>query len=182
MKLALSDMANWAQILSLPVSVALWYFTREKAAKFWKKYLKVILSAFAILTLITFSRVGWLDWLTHEVTWPVWALMLLGLSVPVVALLILWLRSLLEKQPESRDYLLYVSDNIDGIEWHWSYSEGQLDDFRLSAFCSNHECSCRLEAQLQRIIPPEISLKCNHCGYVKDFRCDLGSSYPKCDD
>jgi hypothetical protein len=173
MKMTLSDAANWAQILGLPLAVVLWFFTRERAVKFWEKWIKLILGALAVLTLITLWRVGWLDWLANSVTWPVWALILLAFSIPAVALLVLWICSLLEAQPAVPDWQDYVSDNVFDVDWHWRYVAGKLDEFEFSPFCPNRACMCRLQPESRGYaIAQAVSLVCPHCGYRRNFDFD----------
>jgi hypothetical protein len=74
----LQDWANLAQILSLlglPLSVALWYFTRGHFGKFWLKWRKPTFYTLGVAASCGAAwRLGWLGWFTHPVTLPVWLL------------------------------------------------------------------------------------------------------------
>ena len=80
MKVSVSDIANWAQILSLPAALLAWLITKERAAQFWKKWQKWIFGSLVIFVLaMAIIRLRWLDWLFRIASVPVWVLILLGI-------------------------------------------------------------------------------------------------------
>jgi len=192
MKFSLPDMANWAQILSLlgiPLSVALWYFTKEKAERFWKRWQKTIFLLFGIGGLFALWGLGWLHWLSRPVTLPVWILLLLGIGGLLVGLIIWlivhWLNNpaVLQAEPTSQmrrslsappDWHNYVNDEIFGVRWQWGYRGNQIDN-KLTAFCPQPHCRNRLEEKMnmpkmhsQRYTIP-VSLVCPTCGFQHDY-------------
>jgi len=154
MNLTISNAANWASILSIPLSLALWFYTREKFAKFWERWLKLIFSAFAVLIVVTFWLGGWLNWLSHQVTWPVWALVLLALLVPTVALLALRAVSLRQNQWVLQEWAGYRSDHIFGVKWSWRYDTSGIS--HITGFCPR--CDMRLVYSEERLDgqPPDM--------------------------
>ena len=181
--MTLSDYASCASILSLPLSVVLWLFTRETAAKFWKNWFGRIFFVGFILGLVAVWHMGWLSWLTKPVVWPVWALILLGVGGLVLPLLYWGLIKLFGKQSiiSQLNWRNYVNDEIFGVNWHWNYLGDKLYD-DLSAFCPDHKCKCRLRSEPNRNAPfnpnryeSPISLVCPRCGFQKDFDSDFES-------
>jgi len=85
MRLSLADLGNIAAIISVPLTFLTWLVTRERFAGFWKKRGKLILPITVTLAVVTMWRIGWLNWLQYQVTWPVWGLLL----YPVVLLCVL---------------------------------------------------------------------------------------------
>ncbi len=183
--MTLSDYASWASILSLPLSVVLWFFTREAAAKFWKDWLGWIIIGAIILGLLASWHMGWLSWLTKPITWPVWGLILLGIGGCILALLCWFVVKMFDEQPiipMQLDWHNYTHDEIFGVRWNWSYVGNQISD-QLSVFCPRQNCcKCRLKSELNnnaRFNPgkyyPPISLVCSHCGFKQDYDCDFES-------
>jgi hypothetical protein len=170
--MTLSEAANWAQILSIPLAVLLWLFTRESADRFWKRYAWSVLCVVVALTLWGLYRFGWLDWLGTRVDWPIWALILLALSVPIIVCVIagaLFL-SMTKKgtigasfEPED----IYRSDLIEGIEWQWGYHGHQIDTSTLTAFCPDQNCMCRLEVLMDSF--EGTVFRCPHCSFQRVF-------------
>ena len=170
----LSDIANYAQIVSIPLTILIWLITRERFVKFWKKWFVLILVIALIIGLIGLWKVNWLQWLQwlqYQITWPVWALMLLSLSGLAIAFSIRALTGSLGRIP---DHSLYISDNVFGIEWHWCYQGDALYTKNFAPFCPNRECSCMLDparrSSYQAI--DDVILVCDHCGFTKDFECN----------
>jgi len=181
--MTLSDYASWASIFSLPLSVVLWFFTREAAAKFWKDWLGWIIIGAIILGLFAAWHMGWLNWLAQPITWPVWGLILLGVTSFLCPLCCWGLIKLFSEQPiiSQLDWHNYVNDEIFGVNWHWSYFGDKLGD-ELSAFCPRQDCKCRLKSELNnsaRYNPGRydfpISLVCSRCGFRQDYDRDLES-------
>ena len=166
MNVTVSDLANYAQILSVPLTVLAWLVTKERFAKFWKKRLKIIFTAFGIITLIGLWRLGWLSWLSFRVSWPIWSLILLSFSWLAVARGIAAFDNLFRKEVNELDY---TTDEIFGVEWNWCYVRGQLKQTELAAFCPNQQCACRLEQRSSSDERVYVSLICEHCGFVKHF-------------
>ncbi len=174
MKLVLSDAANWAQILSLPLAVILWFFTREWAVKFWKMWAKWIMSALALLMVVTLWRIGWLAWLALPVTWPLWALVVLFLAGPCVLGLRFLLLAHQSKRPPSPNHRDYRSDSILEIEWVWQYDGRMIDSFSIAAFCPKQGCSHRLDQSAKDYdwqASREVGcvLSCPRCGFTSEF-------------
>lgn len=159
----ISDIANYAQIVSIPLTILIWLITRERFVKFWKKWFVLILVIVLIIGLLGLWKANWLKWLQYQITWPVWVLILLPLSGLAIAFLI---RALTGS--------LYISDNVYGIEWYWCYQGDKLDIKSFVPFCPNRECSCRLDparsSSYQAI--DDVTLVCDHCGFKKDFECN----------
>jgi hypothetical protein len=181
--MTLTDYASWASILSLPLSVVLWLFTRESAAKFWKEWFGWIFLGAIILVLFAAWHMGWLSWLAKPITWPMWGLILLGLGSFVLPLLCFGLIKLFSEQPiiSQLDWHNYVDDEIFGVSWNWNYFGDKLGS-ELSAFCPRQDCKCRLKSELNnnaRFNPSRydfpISLICSRCGFRKDFDSDFES-------
>lgn len=171
MNISLSDLANYAQIASIPITILTWLVTRERLAKFWKKWFVVIVPIVLITGVVGLWQKGWLRWLQFQITWPVWALILLSLSGITISLLIRVMSTLLDRTP---DHFLYVADNVFGVEWHWHYLSGKLYDNNFVPYCPNRECRCQLDPQRRsgfRAID-DITLVCDHCGFTKSFDCN----------
>jgi hypothetical protein len=55
---------SWiSAIIAIPVGILVWLVDRNEAIKFCKDWSKTIISPFVFA----------FNWLTHPVTWPVWA-------------------------------------------------------------------------------------------------------------
>lgn len=167
----ISDIANYAQIISIPLTILIWLITRERFVKFWKKWFVLILVIALIIGLIGLWKANWLKWLQYQITWPVWALILLSLSGLAIASLIRALTDSLDRIPE---HFLYISDNVFGVEWHWRYREGKLYEKYFEPFCPNRECSCMLDPVQRSAYQAidDVTLVCDHCGFKKDFECN----------
>ncbi len=163
MKLTLADLGSIAAIVSVPLMLLTWLVTRERFAEFWKKRGKVILAITVVLALVALWRIGWLNWLQYQVTWPIWGLLL----YPIVLLCVLIGIGLL---------ILYISDRrrpkatqehpaapeyytIYGARW---YLSGRT--FRRPPVCAQ----CRME--MRNIAMPDIVQRlevwrCRECGH-----------------
>ena len=85
--MTLSDAANWATLVSLPLMVITWLFTRERFAGFWKKRWKLLTMTLFVVTAIGTARMGWFSWLNCEIKWPLWKLVVLagaGVAIPLL--------------------------------------------------------------------------------------------------
>lgn len=165
----ISDIANYAQIISIPLTILLWLITRERFVKFWKKWFVLISVIVLIIGLIGLWKANLLKWLQYQITWPVWALILLSLSGVVIASSIRALTNSLGRIPE---HFLYISDNVFGVKWRWRYQEGKLYEKYFEPFCPNAECSCMLEPVRRSAYQAidDVTLVCDHCGFTKDFK------------
>lgn len=170
----LEDVAGYATIASIPLTIVLWLVTREHFMAFWKKWAWLIKTTVVLLTLIGLVRLGWLDWIANRVTVPVYVLiivlaLLLG-SVWLVARFVKYMASSSPSQP----WLTYVSDNLFGVDWNWQYHDGQLTAYGITALCPKPSCRCRLSPQRSSMYDAikEIGLVCQNCGFQKDFDCD----------
>ncbi|HMJ90384.1 MAG TPA: hypothetical protein VK530_11235 [Candidatus Acidoferrum sp.] len=171
--MTLSDAANCAQIVSIPLAIILWFFTREHLATFWTRKWKVVAVFLIVLTVAGAWQRGWFDWLTTwlntEVRWPRWQLTLLlcggfGTAwfmhkIPV------WLNSQV-------NVFQYCSDEIFGVEWQWSYLADKIDTDAISAFCPDITCRCRLRSHIlseYTFMQGPITVECQNCGFKLSF-------------
>ena len=93
MQLTLDDLANIAQIVSVPLMLLIWLVTRERFTQFWRKLFKPILAVTAVLAILGIWRLGWLEWLQIRISWPIWGLLLYStLLVTALVLIYLYLR------------------------------------------------------------------------------------------
>jgi hypothetical protein len=169
---------SWvAGIVAAIAGIVAWLVDRNDFIAFCKTSGKIIITPFSIA----------FNWLAHPVTWPVWALILIGISgLAVVAVLFYFFGRVSEAQPEPEtlDPLNYRADEIFGVEWIWSYIYGKLNVNDLSAFCPKKSCMCRLTMQEnpERMsvrqggfggsvyIP--VSFTCTTCGFTRQFDSD----------
>jgi hypothetical protein len=174
------EKASWiAAILAIPVAFFVWYFKPEDFNSFFKGLGKLIYTPFSMV----------FNWLTHPVTWPVWALILIAISgLAVVAMLFYFFGKVSETQPVPEllnlDPLNYRADEIFGVEWVWSYVYGKLNVNDLSAFCPKKSCMCRLTMQEhpERMAMRQsgysagvyipVSFTCTTCGFTRQFDSD----------
>src|ERR1700682_1087265 len=90
--MTLSDAANWAQIISVPVTLLCWYFARESARKWLRRSRPFFLATAALLAACLFYSWGWstsfFRWLGHPVAIPLW--LLAAALAGAAALPLLW--------------------------------------------------------------------------------------------
>src|SRR5713101_6493950 len=109
----LSDIANWAQILAVPIALLAWLVTGDRFAKFWKCWFRLIFGFVLLLALWAFLRLGWLSWLTKSISIPVWLAAVLFISGFVLT----WFARSVMHGLASAIPQPPTSDQIDGIEW-----------------------------------------------------------------
>src|SRR5665213_471442 len=160
---------SWfAGIVAAIVATLAWLVDRNDAIKFCKDWGKTIISPFVFA----------FNWLTHPVTWPIWALILL-----VFLGLLLWLigtclnkQSLSPAQRAQGDFHNFTRREIEGVVWKWNYFGNRINDSALAAFCPKPGCMNRLESDFSPenpnrhagLVPPD-TMKCNRCGFIKHF-------------
>jgi hypothetical protein len=196
--LAESMVEKWswiAGIAALPLAVILWLVDRKQVISFCRRWSKIIIMAFILAIMYAIWKQGWLNWLAHPVTWPLWGLIIFCIFIVVAFFVLLFFAKLSTKQlgqstqPNASGYPTqsnpydYVSDEIFGVDWVWGYRGRVLAD-ELSAFCPNKKCMNRLTRQenhermslhslgLDRYVAPPISLNCTHCGFSRRFDSD----------
>jgi len=182
MNLTLSDYANWAQIISIPLAIIFFFFTREQFAGFWKKWLKGIFTVLSLVTIFGLARIGAFNWLGIRVTLPVWALIVASTLLVLVTIAVYWVRNLPDALPNQthRHWRTYVEDEIFGVTWHWGYLGNSLDEIK-GAFCPSSTCKCRLvqDSNFNARAYDAISLVCERCGFKRDFDCGRDELYRK---
>jgi hypothetical protein len=175
MNMSLNDLASYATVATIPLTIILWLVTRELFMAFWKRWWRQIGVVAVLLTLVGLYRTGWLNWLGHRVALPVYGLLLVPVIGLAVIWFILWLATAVKSKSSSSTavtaHLSYVSDNIFGIQWKWDYTYGKLLENTVSAFCPEPSCRCRLVAQRRSMYHAVdwIELVCPHCGFHKEF-------------
>lgn len=198
----LEKMSWLAGIVAVPVMLLTWFFKPKEFVSFCKDSWKFVLAMFFVVALVTAWIRSWFNWLTHPVTLPLWVLiLLLGLLFVFGVLLIAasLKKPLLQietdrttspaqeptrpaqpAQPTQPDWHNFVSDEIFGVLWRWSYSGNTILDYDLTAFCPRTGCMNRLEIEFdpqnpniprQYLTIPE-SMTCHHCGFKCHFDCD----------
>lgn len=199
MNWTLSDYANLAQILSIPLAIVLWFFTKEHVAKFWKTWWKPIFGVLAVVTLFALWRLGWFNWLTYSPTIPIWVLILLVFLGLLFAFVVWLLKTALNKkslppfqppsageperpeQPTQPDWHSFTRADIFGVVWEWNYIGNMINGSSLAAFCPNQGCMNRLEDQLDPKNPNQsthdfyifpVTLNCHRCRFKRHFDCD----------
>lgn len=162
MKLTLADLGSIAAIVSVPLMLLAWLVTRERFAEFWKKRFKPILITTVVLAgLVVLWRIGWLNWLRYQVTWPIWGLLLypvvlLCVLVGIVAL-ILYIDN--RRNPQSTQEYPATPEyyTIYGARW---YLSGRT--FRRPPVCAQ----CRMEMRKMPAVLQRLEVwKCCECGH-----------------
>ena len=152
------NLEQWSQVAgigAIPIGIIVWLVDRKQVITFCKKWSKIIVVAFAGVILFAVWQRGYFNWLFHPVTWPVWALIILGffsLAIPVGTVLIIAYFERQPSRPTENDPFSYLTDIIFGIEWVWGYIGTQLNVHELSAFCPNQSCKCRLEPEFTKLL------------------------------
>src|SRR5438067_7117851 len=113
-KFSLSDIANIAQIVTLPVTILLWAVTAERFARFWRRWLKWIVSAAALIAFYGLWMRGWIRSVAG-IQVPLWLVLVCTGALAWFAISWLQIRRLSAKNRAP------TSDLIDGIEWEWGY-------------------------------------------------------------
>jgi hypothetical protein len=190
-KWSLSDVANLAQIISIPLTVLLWFFTKEHVAGFWKKWWRLIFSVLAVVTIVGAWRQGWFSWLTHSTALPIWVLILILFGGPLLGFIIWSVISSLPSKPVENttkidrsqsvpkqstqpvkpiqiDWHNFVSDEIFGVLWRWDYYGNTINDRSLTAFCPRPGCMNRLESELD---PANPNFGRQHYGFPETMTC-----------
>jgi len=152
-----------------------WLVTREKFVDFWKKWFKTILNvALAVSAIMLSWRVGWLNWLSNTVTWPIWGLILFAVGVLLLPILIVLFVSFLENKKETNNeetstltkpdyYVIY------GARWYFSKYD---NSFMRPPVCAN----CLMEMrnfEMSEYFSYIESWECRKCGYK--IRWDVGN-------
>lgn len=167
--------SDWLTVGGIVVTGAAWLIDRKQVVGFFGKHHRIILAFFAIAALSALWEGGYLNWLIHRANWPVWALILLGLSGFVFALAILAISELFKKgEPTPFNY---VRDEIFDVLWVWGYRGTKLDQSELAAFCPKPDCRCRLDSKSGIVASggyypvgePRFSLSCPNCGFKREF-------------
>jgi hypothetical protein len=94
------------------------------------------------------------------IEFPIWGLMVIWFSGPLLIAIISWLANRKESDPA----LDYKADSIFGVNWHWDYSGGG-SIIRLYPTCPT--CSMELKAVDVRSyeVVPRTSLICEGCNF-----------------
>ena len=162
MKLSLADLSSIATIIGVLLTLLTWLFTRERLAEFWKKRGKLILAIMVILAMVAFLwRMGWLNWLQYQVTWPIWGLLLypVVLLCVLVGIVILIVYIDDRRNPKSTQEYTTAPEyyTIYGARW---YLSGRT--FRRPPVCDQ----CLME--MKSVSKPWLHLeawKCRQCGH-----------------
>jgi uncharacterized membrane protein len=164
MELSLDKLANIAQIISVPLTILVWLFTREKFAEFWRKRGRVILAITVVLALVALWRIGWLNWLQYQVTWPIWGLLLypLVLLCVLVGIVILIVYIDDRRNPKSTQEYLATRKyyTIHGARW---YLYGRT--FRRPPVCARCLMEMRNVSMPIDFINPIEAWECRQCGH-----------------
>jgi len=168
---SITDLANIATLVSLPLTILTWLLTRERFTTFWKKWFKWILPFFAVIALAGLWRLGYLHWLRYRLHCPLWLFMLMPFSGVLVLILILLIDRFFDRTPS---HFSYVSDNILGVHWQWRWRAEKIDPSNLVPLCPDPACSCRLDPEERSgyAAIENVSLVCDHCGFKVDFDCN----------
>ena len=177
---------SWvAGIAAIPLGILAWLIDRERAKKLIGDNNGLIVAAFAIIIFYVLWSHGWFHWLTHPVTWPVWALILLGIFGFIFWGGIQFCVKLATspEQPRPISPHEYTTDEVEGIVWRWDYRGDKFHD-QLDAFCPNNACKCRLTMKSDHdrislrgfgpgahVVNP-ISFLCSKCGFKRSFDSD----------
>jgi Zn ribbon nucleic-acid-binding protein len=167
--MSLSDAANWASVVTVPLTLLAWFFTRERFAVFWKRQWKLVTMALFAVSAIAAARMGWFSLLNFQITWPLWKLIVVGGIGLVIPLLVLAAAKCFNLLPNPAKY---THDEFFGVCWHWSFCGYELFKDDIFALCPN--CSYQLDparASLYDAVPA-IELVCDHCGFRKRYDCN----------
>lgn len=177
MNITLSDLGNYAQILSLPLSVLLWRVTAERFGRFWKRWKRIVFLILSSVALGAAWRLGWIGWATQLVHIPVWGVCLLGISGFFLSWLIWktvrWMANASANQKRE-------SGIVEDVEWHWRLVGDRIDGNSLTALCPDASCRHRLDSedvghigdQYGYQLVDHIRLVCPRCGFRRDYNCN----------
>lgn len=169
MEISLSNIASVASILSIPVMLIIWLVTKDRFSSWWQKWSKYILLGGFIVAIFAAHKMRWLDWLWDKYVYPVWLIILIGSSGFLIILLVkIFSDFIADSSEEVPDFFKYTHDIIFDISCQWSYKNEKIDNYSLSFFCVNKNCSCRLDVEISRI-SDYIVVLCPHCGFRKQF-------------
>jgi hypothetical protein len=196
----LETMSWFAAVLAIPVMFLTWLFKPKEFIAFCKNCWGLFFATFVVIALIAAWIRGWFNWLIHPATLPVWVLILLVCLGMLIAFAVWLVVKSLNKQPlpEIRpnwppvqeparpaqpaqpDWHNYISDELFGVLWRWSYIGNTINDSALVAFCPKQGCMNRLESGFSPENPHmHLSLygiadtmACHRCGFKKHFDCD----------
>lgn len=194
---------SWvAGIVAVPVMLLTWFFKPKEFASFCKSTWPLLLVIFLIAGLIVTWVRGWFSWLAHPATLPLWLVILLFILLFVFG--VLFIAASLKKsvvtieprrtvpparetsyptqptQPAQLDWHSFVSDEIFGVLWRWSYVYNRISDTSVIAFCPRPGCMNRLEIGMDPQNPNigrqpysfPATMGCHRCGFKHHFDCD----------
>ena len=148
------------------LTILTWLVTREKFVGFWKRWFKTILGTALVVSIFIFVwRIGWLNWLSNTVTWPIWGLVLFAIGVLLSPILIILLILLVSSKKETNNQPTKVERPnyfvIYGARWYLSKYE---NSFEHPPVCAN----CLMEMRntsLPGYFDSTESWECRQCGH-----------------
>jgi len=167
----LADLANYAQVFSIPLMVFLWLLTPERFSKFLERSRKLLLLILLLVTIFAAKRLGWLGWINQQI--PIWILAALLAFFFLVIWLFRKIAGLRSKNPCS-------TGNVEGVDWSWRIIYGNFRQNSLIPICPVPTCRCQLDHQRIECVGDECShcrvdhvkLVCRRCGFSRDFECN----------
>ena len=163
----LADLANYAQVFSIPLMVFLWLLTPERFSKFLERWCKLILLVLFLVTIFAAKRLGLLGWINLQI--PIWILA----AFLAFAFLCYWFFKMIagrSKNPCS-------TGNVEGVDWNWRIIYGKFRQNSLIPICPVPTCRCQLDHQRIECVGNErshrrvdhVKLVCRRCGFSRDF-------------
>ena len=125
-----------------------------------KLFLKILAGFLALIALAALIWIGWLNWLLYRSSWTVLALAGFWVSGPLLTILVIVLVRGGDADAEA-SYLLYTSDIIEEVHWHWHYPD---IDNSLRPFCAKAECQGELQYHVT-MRGSGSTLSCDACGF-----------------
>ena len=170
--MTLPELANYAQVMSVPLMIITWLMTAERFARFWKRFGKPALCALLVVAFFAAARLNWLPWWSEQTSVPRWALACLIASAFAIPLVYKAVRRSRAKGPRS-------SGEIAGVEWNWRVFYGKLLKNTLVPICPNRTCRCELEHKPINVVDNgrsyrhvfHVKLECPRCGFSQQFEC-----------
>ncbi|MCE7568165.1 hypothetical protein LZS85_18705 [Aliivibrio fischeri] len=99
---------------------------------------------------------------------PVWWVALSSI-ISVLSIVLIFFGRLLERnKTESVSWLDYKKDTFWGVEWHWSYWGGEIQN--LNSLCP--KCKYEMVIEHQYTSYQKITYKCEDCGYIASISGD----------